>query len=74
MMKLRSAFQSRNRCSWTRCEVGEKKIYLCCSPSRLFYLRLQVFHMQSLGCSAQGHSKCEVSVFQTKHEGKKERI
>lgn len=22
--------------------------------------------MQSLGCSAQGHSKCEASVFQTK--------
>lgn len=34
-------------------------------PSRLIYLQLQVFHKQSPGCSAQGHSKCEVSEFQT---------
>lgn len=43
-------------------------------PGRLLYLQLQVFHMQSLDYSAQGHSKCEVSEFQTEKNLKKEEI
>lgn len=44
-------------------------------PSRLIYLQLQVFHTQSPGCSAQGHSKCEVSEFQTgKEKCKRKRL
>ncbi len=57
-------------------EPGEKSVrrsYLCyfwtektsAEPSRLLYLQPQVFHTQSLGYSAQGHSKCGASVFQT---------
>lgn len=43
-------------------------------PSRLIYLQLQVFHKQSPDCSAQGHSKCEVSEFQTGKKKLKEEV
>lgn len=38
------------------------------------YLQHRVFHMQSLGCSARGHSKCEVSGFQTTQDLKEETL
>lgn len=41
---------------------------------RILYLRLQVFHMQSLGYSAQGHSRCAVSEFQTEENLKNNEI
>ena len=60
-----------------RREEGEKKsLFLGLKKTKnnqadCWYSRLQVFHKQSLDYSAQGHSRCEVSEFQTEEKENK---